>query len=381
MVTKRQLLLDRLQAIYDRATTTPSSRTFFLSVFEYIELFDSDLILEQIWKSVIEIGNADKKELAELEQKAYAEMRQVYKEIKDYCNQNNITTPHIIDQLNEFEAYEDGRLTSSQGPLKSRHGYLGYALMTLVEDETSNHLEFCRKYGTINDKRRIAGWHFSPSFKLWEDARAKMDRIQLTKVWYGCEKLALFYSLYRNYEKMQQGNIDNHKIFDVWNLSILMDEIKIALEEKRLEQGKTIYEFKHPDYLPYLQRLHMFAREALLTQDEEAKEMDEKRRWTYDPSSGVLFLNGKVAQFKKNNLRAKILETMTKSDKAKKKSWSWDELIEEIEGIENPEPKPYKQKVYDAVKKANDYIASKTGVTDFLRVDMNTSQINPAYLS
>ena len=318
MVTKRQLLLDRLQAIYDRATITPSSRTFFLSVFEYIELFDTDPILEQIWKSIIEIGNSDKKELVELEQKAYAEMRQVYQEIKDYCNQNNITTPHIIDQLNEFEAYEDGRLTSSQGPLKSRHGYLSYALMTLAEDEGSNHLEFCRKYGNINDKRRIAGWHFSPSFKLWEDARAKMDRIQLTKVWYGCEKLALFYSLYRDYEKMQQGNIDNHKIFDVWNLSILMDEIKIALEEKRLEQGKTIYEFKHPDYLPYLQRLHMFAREVLLTQDEEAKEMDEKRRWTYDPSSGVLFLNGKVAQFKKNNLRAKILETMTKSDKAKK---------------------------------------------------------------
>ncbi|MCX7997070.1 MAG: hypothetical protein N2691_04975 [Patescibacteria group bacterium] len=381
MVTKRQLLLDRLQAIYDRATSTPSSRTFFLSVFEYIELFDTDPILEQIWKTIVDIGNNDKKELAELEQKAYAEMRQVYQEIRNYCKQNNVTNAHVEDELNEFQAYEEGRLTSSQGPLKSRHGYLSYALMTLTEDESANHLEFCRKYGTINDKRRIAGWHFSPSFKLWEDARAKMDRIQLTKVWFGWDKLVLFYTLYRDYEKMQQGNIDGQKIFDAWNLSILMDEIKIALEEKRLEQGKTIYEFKHPDYLPYLQRLHMFAREALLTQDEEAREMDEKKRWTYDPSSGVLFLNGKVAQFKKNNLRAKILETMTKSDKAKKKSWSWDELVEEIEGIESPDPKLYKQKIYDAVKKANDYIASQTGITDFLRVDMNTSQINPAYLS
>jgi len=78
MVTKRQLLLDRLQAIYDRATSTPSSRTFFLSVFEYIELFDTDPILEQIWKTIVDIGNNDKKELAELEKKAYAEMRQVY---------------------------------------------------------------------------------------------------------------------------------------------------------------------------------------------------------------------------------------------------------------------------------------------------------------
>lgn len=381
MVTKRQLLLDRLQAIYDRATSSSSSRTFFLSLFEYIEAFDTDPLLEPIHKTIVEIGNAEKKELAELEEKAYAEMRQVYKEVKDYCNQNNITTPHIIDELNEFEAYENGTLTSSNGPVRSRHSYLTYALMTLAEDENANHLEFCRKYGTINDKRRIAGWHFSPSFKLWEDARAKMDRIQLTKVWFGWEKLVLFYTLYRDYEKMQQGNIDNHKIFDVWNLSILMDEIKIALEEKRLEQGKTIYEFKHSDYLPYLQRLHMFAREALLTQDEEARELDEKKRWTYDPSSGVLFLNSKVAQFRKNSLRAKILETMTKSDKAKKKSWSWDELVEEIEGIESPDPKQYKQKIYDAVKKANDYIASKTGITDFLRVDMNTSQINPAYLS
>jgi hypothetical protein len=380
MVTKRQLLLDRLQAIYDRANNTSSSRTFFLSVFEYIEAFDTNPLLEPVHKSIVELGNNDKNEMAELEQKAYVEMRQVYKEIKDYCNQNKITTPHIIKELNEFEAYEAGQLTSSQGPLKSRHGYLSYALMTLVEDTNIDHLEFCRKYGTINDKRRIAGWHFSPSFKQWEDARSKMDRVQLTKVWYGWDKLVLFYTLYRDYEKMQQGNIDNHKLFDVWNLSLLMDEIKIILGEKQLERDKTIYEFKHTDYLSYLQRLHIFTREALLTQDEEARELDEKKHWTYDPSSGVLFLNDKVAQFKKNNLRAKILETMTKSDKAKKKSWSWDELIEEIEGIESPDPKLYKQKIYDAAKKANDYIASKTGVIDFLRVDMNTSQINPTYL-
>ena len=381
MVTKRQLLLDRLQAVYDRANATPSSRTFFLSLFEYIEAFDTNPLLEPIHKAIVELGNNDKKELAELEQKAYVEMRQVYKEIKDYCNQNKITTPHIINELNEFEAYEDGRLTSSQGPLKSRHGYLSYALMTLVEDADIDHLEFCRRYGTINDKRRIAGWHFSPSFKQWEDARAKMDRIQLTKVWFGWDKLVLFYTLYQDYEKMQQGNIDNHKLFDVWNLSILMDEIKIALEEMRQEPNKTIYEFKHADYVPYLQRVHSYAREVLITQDDEAKEIETKKHLAYDPASGTFFINGKIAQFKKNQLRAKILETLSESDETKKKVWSWDELIEAIEDIDDPDAKTHKSKIYEAVKGANDYIASKTGVTDFLVFNTNTSQINPLYLS
>jgi len=216
MVTKRQLLLDRLQAIYDRADTSASSRTFFLSLFEYIEVFDTDQLLDPIHKAIVEIGNEDKKELAELEQKSYVEMRQVYNEIKEYCEQNKITTPHIIANINEFEAYEDGSLTSSQGPVNSRHSYLNYALMTLARDESINHLEFCRKYGTISDEHRIAGWHFSPSFIKWEAEQTKMNRIQFTKVWYGWDKLVLFYSLYRDYEKMQQGNIDNHKIFDVY---------------------------------------------------------------------------------------------------------------------------------------------------------------------
>lgn len=208
-----------------------------------------------------------------------------------------------------------------------------------------------------------------------------MDRIQFTKVWYGWDKLVLFYSLYRDYEKMQQGNIDNHKIFDVYSLSLLMDEIKIALEEQPKETKKTIYEFKHADYVPYLQRVHSYAREALITQDDETKELEVKKHWTYDSASGAFFINGKVAQFKKNQLRAKILETLSKNDKAKKKVWSWDELIKIIEDVDNPDSKTHKSKIYEAVKGANDYIASKTGVTDFLVFNTNTSQINPLYLS
>lgn len=381
MVTKRQIILDSLQIIYDRAVQTSSSRTFFLSLYEYIDTFDTNTLLEPVWQSINFIKKSDTAELVDIECKAREEMRQTYQDLKKYVEERSVTLPAVIEELNDFKSCENGTMVTSLGIMRSLHGQLSYALMTLTEDKENDNLDFCKKYGTIDKNGRIISWNFSPSFIAWEEERKTMDRIQLTKVWYSWEKLVLFYTHFRDYEKIQKNNIDKNNLFNLMGSGKYMDEIKIALEEKKQDPSQIIYEFKHEDYLLYLQRVHAFTKMAVLQNSNEDLLLEAKRHWTYEPSSGVLFVNNKVAQFKPNSLRAKIVELMTKTEDNKKKNWSWDELIEEIEGLKDPEPKPHKIKIYDAVKGANEYIASKTGITDFLRYDTNMSQINPTYLS
>lgn len=256
-------------------------------------------------------------------------MRRVYKEIKEFVDKNNITLPSVIESLKNFKAYEKGTLASSEGPVKARYGYLSYALMMLVEAKNPHYLKFCRKYGKITDEYRIEEWFFSPSYIQWEGLNQRMTRIQLTKIWYSWDKLVNFYNVYHNYETIQKRNIESNKIWDTWGLSMLFQEIKDILDEKKQTSDQIRY-FKHEEYLLHLERVHLFTKEVLLEANKKQLQY-EKKYWTYNPKTGIFRINEKVVQFKKNGLRAKILELISKNDKNKRKTWSWDELFEKIE--------------------------------------------------
>lgn len=378
MENQINFLIKKLDAIYQRAIKSPTAKLFFLSLIEYIELYEKNPILEPVWKEIVALGANDLKEIKDLEQKAYKEMRQVYKEVKEFADKNNINLPGVIESLKNFEACEKGTLTSSEGPVKARYGYLTYVLMTIVEAKNPNYLKFCRKYGVISDEYRIQEWYFSPSYNQWEELNQKMSRIQLTKVWYSWDKLVHFYHVYQNYETIQKRNIESNKIWDIWGLSILFKEITDILNERTKPNSQFRY-FKHEDYLLHLERVHLFTKEILIGVNKKIEAKQKKQNWTYDPKTGVFYINGRVAQLKKNSLRAKILELITKNDKNKRKTWDWNELYETIEKTEVG--KEYQNKVYYACKGINEYIASKTGINDFLIVTTKSICINPSYLS
>ena len=108
----------------------------------------------------------------------------------------------------------------------------------------------------------------------------------------------------------------------------------------------------------------------------------DKTSWSYDPSTGILSINGKPVQFKKNNFRAKVLELLTKNSRNINKKWSWDEIYEAIERKRTEEKlgKEEQDKVYYACEGITEQIATKSGVTEFLLFDTNTARINPLLL-
>lgn len=106
-----------------------------------------------------------------------------------------------------------------------------------------------------------------------------------------------------------------------------------------------------------------------------------KNKMTYDPQKGTLELEGKKVKFDKDSFRAKLLELLLKDDKSRKKEWSWDEVIEKIEDITDPDVlKENKQKFYSACDGLSKHIAQKIGINDFLIYNKSTVQIKPKYL-
>lgn len=102
---------------------------------------------------------------------------------------------------------------------------------------------------------------------------------------------------------------------------------------------------------------------------------------TYNAQKGELDIEGKKVRFKKDSFRAKLLELLLKDDKSRKKEWSWDEVIEEIEETKGKEAtKENKKKFYPACDGLSKFIAQKTGVNDLLIFNKSTVQVNPKYL-
>lgn len=101
----------------------------------------------------------------------------------------------------------------------------------------------------------------------------------------------------------------------------------------------------------------------------------------YDPKTGVLSIQDKRVRFKKESFRAKLLELLLKNDKNRKKEWSWDEAVEEIQGIIDSEGLDVnKNKFYPACDGLSKFIAQKTGINDFLVYNKSTVQICQKYV-
>lgn len=102
---------------------------------------------------------------------------------------------------------------------------------------------------------------------------------------------------------------------------------------------------------------------------------------SYNAQKGELDITGKKVKLKKDSFRAKLLELLLKNEESRKREWSWDEVIEAIEGTLDQElTKENKSKFYPACDGLSKHIASKTGTNDLLIFNKSTVQLNSKYL-
>lgn len=377
MATKPGLLVEKLQKIYNRAQSYNSPRSFFLTLYEFMDEYNSNPILAPIVKRLDELVIEENKDLNKLQNDALEQMQKVYSQIDSYVKEKYITHPSILGDLEHYIAFNEGRIQSTNGSIAGRYGNLSHALMLLDQDK--NHRNFTNNFGERNESEEIEKWTFSPAFEIWEEAKNYIDRIKLTKLWYSWDRIVYFYGIYRDYEKMKKELWEKERLMDVLNLNIIFGELNDIMNSNE-DPKRYLREFDVINYKIFLERIFDFTKEVLLLTDEELTKQVAKQQWTYDPTLGIFYIDKTLIKLKKNNFRAKLLELLTKTDESKHKIWSWDEIYKEIERIDDMGTKE-KHKVYDACKGLAEIIATKSGINDFLIYDTNTVCINPSYLT
>lgn len=362
------LLMERLQNLYDRAINFVNKRHFFLALFEYLEVFDEENLLKPVIKQIVTKGKKDNKKIATLENQALKELRETYVQVRSYVKKNKAIGRDVIYELDQFARLEKGA-KDSRGPLVGRYDRLSYALMLLVEYGETKHLPFVCKYGKVTDKRKIQEWVFSPSYEKWEQEIAYLNRIKLTKVWYSWDKLAFFYNLYRNYEKMQKANFRKKDLFGLYNLNYFFCELKDIL--KNGKPDPECHEFKEEEYKGHLQRVHLFVKQALSCPE---KSIVESTDHTYKVKDNILIVDDKEIIFRVDKIRISLLKEL-----AKKRGYTYfSEIKKIIEGAEAGTGRNVRNSCYEACRGIEARLA-KSGIKSFIDYSFDKARINPNY--
>jgi hypothetical protein len=386
MITQERLLLDKLEGIYNRANEANTEKPFFIALYEYLNTIYSNPILLGIKKTLIDIQAKETAQLGKLESQSREEIHRAFKQIVKHAEENKINNETITNYIKDYMDYFEERKNSSNARIIELYRIVYSILLCLMHDKSTDYSPFVSQFGAIKSdgtNRKIT-WNFSNSFPKWERENDRIERIKLTTTWHSWQQADLFYAIYRDFEAMKDSLLEQNTGMGILGLMLYYGEIEDILNGNKSSRTYFIFE----EYKIHLQKIHSWFKEKLMGGIKSYDELiienppipgnkTNEISWGYDSLTGIFSISGKNARFKKNMFRAKVLELLTKNNSNRRKKWEWDEICEKIQGeIE----KDGKGKVYEACKGIVDYIASKTGITEFILFDTNTARINPSFL-
>jgi hypothetical protein len=385
--TPQQLALERLESLYQRAMKASAPQVFFRSLIEYVELFDSSKILTAVALTIIEEGKVQTASLNELESTTLQEMRDVYKQFKDFIEQNNITDAEITFELDEFSAAEDGRLRSSMHATRLRYQRLSDVVYILVRKHFSLSKSFVVQFadiveGKMPEDHRITNIELSQTYNRWNNSYAQYERIKLTKVWYSWDQMAFFYNIYNDYEPLLHSFVSKSTFLDAISLAMRFKKIDQLVNNSAIPKPQDLA--KMEEYRQYMERVHFYTKECLsnmpVVVEQVPAEMIKKVKWDYDVALGKLTINECQLPFKPSVTRDVLAIVLLGNDSVRKE-WFYDELNELIEGheVENFGEEE-KDRFYGICKRIVQRIATNSGVVQFLVFNKSSVKVNPIYL-
>ncbi|MCX6783799.1 MAG: hypothetical protein NT141_01890 [candidate division WWE3 bacterium] len=102
---------------------------------------------------------------------------------------------------------------------------------------------------------------------------------------------------------------------------------------------------------------------------------------SYNDKTSTLHIQERELKLQKDRFRTNLIALLMKSPQNKKKDWSWDEVVQQIEGTDDEVVlQKCRKKFYPACDGLAKAIAQKTGINDFLDYTQNTVHINPKYI-
>lgn len=321
-------------------------------------------IVEPSYKSIIYENKLNRIALEKRKNDKLKKLRHVKSEIcshvsviKDNITADNPTLQSVDKDLNLFQESEKKCIESNDEMaadhyLKVCHILTYGALAKLArlnEFMGNKHLSFFKSLGIIKEARWIDQFNFAPSFDLYLQELARLEKCQETKIWHACNKV---YDVYQNYAKYVLETVNTLEHLNY------MEKIFSHLKES-LPEDKSLPIPSKQDYVKIL-------------------------AWNYNHSTKTFIIIIKHGQnpdherieipLQDNKFLADILHVITKNKKMLKSKWENRELNEKIDHSNIK-----KNKVYFSIKSFAQQLALATKIDTkaFFIYKTKTTQIKP----
>ncbi len=212
---------------------------------EFFDELQSQKKIESIDKYFANQEAEDIASLKEQEQDLLQELGSQQKKIELYCKRQSISLPQgymCPEGVNEFRAYEHGRIISSGDLTDSLIQAIVNELSFLANSNLAHNLKFVRKFAFADDSGNIKELKIVLVIIKWRIEKQRFDRIKTGKLLYKWKRLKYFYDLYGNFETRRVEALEKGDLFYEGQLCEDFKKIKEVVKGKQISFMK---ELKH----------------------------------------------------------------------------------------------------------------------------------------
>lgn len=366
----------KLQRVYDLALSSTDDFGFYINLINYISYFDHLVELQELIKGyIVKTAETDNLLLKKYEDEIIKEAMVIFAKLNPYLEQNNIETPELKQHIEHIPLLNEDKAFYSNGKMKGIYGNLNRMLYITWEFDNGKHKPFLKQFGKMSKDGTIH-WDIAEKHDKYDEEEARIKRIGLTKIWYHWDKIAFFYNLYIEYEKMRQEWYEKGRFMTVVGINEAYKELSrvLGLEDKHTKPEPP-YFFIKSDMSNALKQFHFhFLDIAESVKGQKMQNIKSK----YSHKRKELTIKDKIISFQ-GSKRADLLNLLFKEGR----KIYFDEALEHIEGIkasscDSKKLRGYKKNFINYCDGINSRVADK-GFTDFLFSDSNSVSINPLY--
>lgn len=184
---------------------------------------------KELWHATNEKALAEENEnsapLNAKEAKLLKALNNDHEKVEQYCNEHNILMPIGFmgsEGINEFRAYEQGKIVSSWHIIDSLIQAHINALNNLVNID----LEFVKQFAFTNEKGAITALKIYSLIDEWNVEKQALARKQTGQFWYAWKQLTEFHETYHDFEPLRVDVLKNGKLLEEWELCENLKRIK-----------------------------------------------------------------------------------------------------------------------------------------------------------
>jgi hypothetical protein len=324
-------LHDTMQGAYDRSliVASLSPKNYFpIAIGEFAKELATNPLLEDIRQKIADVGKIDFDQYIQSKAAVSQELNDTLLLLKS----NKAAVAVIGSYIAECDQLKAQCPPKSAEEVTGLRQILMRAISDLMRDRNHDHREILAHLVVVDEKGKITGYIFVPSWSKFNQAMKILQRNSKACVWNSCnyliQQFALFYDVEGRNSKINGFLLNNHPSA-VQYLKTEANNFDLALERVKREEA-ILLGFDTEECKVHLHRVWEFIKPLLLiTQSKNAVREDG-----YDEKTGILVRDNRSIIFQKGGLPDKILSLLHPNGAPSSNSIPFEDIYYEAIKIE-----------------------------------------------